>query len=332
MPNSTDPKNLPISTAPASAVSISDLPAFMDPSIQTSGTPSPAPEDTQNEKGKPSFLTVEEPAIPDTSTPAATNSVPNSSPISTPPPVNNTSVSLNTSQNPVGGSTKKIVAILGIVGLVAATVIGVIAVGSNRLKQSSAWDCQNYVFAVSPSGEVTATNGSSHNEPLQKAEVKINGSTVQTFDVPALAAGEHATLGTVNLPSDSYTWEVIGSLDCQNAGNVTAQPSTSPSSSPSLNQISCSSVSAFDINWQPLSSSQLSALQSGDKIRFTVSGNASNGSFDQARFTINGTQRASVIDTKPGSDEFFDEYTIPSDVTNISVEAQVHHVQTDTWY
>lgn len=332
MSDPTDPKNQnTTSDVTANSASGSDLPTFMDPSVQASSSPSPAPEDTQPDEKRPSFLTIEDPnkqAVP-SPTPA-----PNTTSASTPPPINNAPVSLNSSQKPTGGSTKKIAAILGILGLIAATVIGVIAVGSNRLKESSAWDCNKYTFNMTSDGVVSVSNGSSRNEPLQKADVKINDSKVATFDVPALTAGENSTLGTVTVPTGSFTWEVIGTRDCKNGGSYSVQssPSPQPSASPNLNQISCSAVSAYDTNWQQLSPSQLSELKPGEVVRFTVSGTASNGNFDQARFTINGTQRAVVTDTRPGTDEFFDEYTIPNGVTTINVEAQVHHTQTDTWY
>lgn len=87
----------------------------------------------------------------------------------------------------------------------------------------------------------------------------------------------------------------------------------------------CSEVVAYDTEWNVLSSDDLSALSPGDVIRFAVSGSASEGFFDMARFTINGVERDSTSNKVPGSDEFFDEYIVPDGVNSFSVSAQIHH-------
>ncbi len=87
-----------------------------------------------------------------------------------------------------------------------------------------AWDCKNYTFSLSQTGEVTVKNSSSKDEPPQKAQVYINNQLVQTFDVPKLTSGQSATLGTVNLPEGVFSWKVIGTLDCQNSGTLTKGP------------------------------------------------------------------------------------------------------------
>jgi hypothetical protein len=95
---------------------------------------------------------------------------------------------------------------------------------------------------------------------------------------------------------------------------------------PSETTAQCSQVKAFDENWKELSLSELSKKKPGEKIRFTVSGNASSGSFDKALFIINGTQTPEVTQKKPGTNnEFYYEYTIPQNVSSIRVEAKVHH-------
>ena len=71
--------------------------------------------------------------------------------------------------------------------------------------------------------------------------------------------------------------------------------------------------------------SDLAVLAVGDIVRFAVGGSTTAGSFDKARFTINGTLRPEVTTQKPGSNDFFDEYTIPVGVTSFIVKAQIHH-------
>lgn len=95
----------------------------------------------------------------------------------------------------------------------------------------------------------------------------------------------------------------------------------------------CSSVKAYDTNWNLLTSSQLSSLSAGSIIRFSVMGTTSGSSFDKARFTVNGTQGPEVTTQKPNSPgEFYYEYTIPSGVTSFTVTAQIHLQSNDTWY
>lgn len=108
-------------------------------------------------------------------------------------------------------------------------------------------------------------------------------------------------------------------------------PTKSPTPSPTPVLI-CRNIRAFDTNWNELSGSQLSQLKAGDKVRFTVAGDASAGTFDMARFRINSsTFRTPVTQKRPGSDEFYDEYTIPANTFSFSVDAQVHHFESDSW-
>lgn len=87
----------------------------------------------------------------------------------------------------------------------------------------------------------------------------------------------------------------------------------------------CLNIRAFDTNWTELTTAQLSQLKAGDKVRFAVGGTASGGSFDKAKFKINGVERAEVTGKKPDSQEFFDEYTLPAGVTTFTINAQIHH-------
>lgn len=82
---------------------------------------------------------------------------------------------------------------------------------------------------------------------------------------------------------------------------------------------------AYDTNWSALSAEELSEIGPGDTIRFVVAGNTSSGSFTKARFTINGVLRQEVSQKRPGTEEFYDEYTIPADATGLTVDAQIYH-------
>ncbi|MBL7036348.1 hypothetical protein ISR94_00680 [Candidatus Microgenomates bacterium] len=87
----------------------------------------------------------------------------------------------------------------------------------------------------------------------------------------------------------------------------------------------CLNIKAYDINWSPLTSTQLSQLTVGDVVRFTAAGQSPNGTFTKARFTINGILRSEVATKKPSTTEFYDEYTIPAGISTFNIAAQVFH-------
>lgn len=344
-------------TPPAPAA---DLPVFLDPSSsppmpanpaetsETLSSSNPPTVTSVEEPKRPTFMTIEETA-PSAALPSD-NAVTNTA---TQPIQSDDSPSfvVNPSSGGSRGGGKKVAALIGIVGLVAATVIGVVAVGSSRLGQSQAWDCEKYNFNVTQEGVVTIVNGSTRNEPIQKAEIKINGTLVATLDVPALTPGQTATLGNVAVPTNgNFTWEVKGTLDCLDGGSYASttsptpspSPSPTPSGSPSPTPSSppggttttahCGSVKAYNTSWKELTSADLSKLEAGDKVRFAAKGIASSGNFDKARFTINGTVRSEVTQKRSGTDDFYDEYTIPTGVTTFNVKAEVHHQQQNKWF
>lgn len=157
----------------------------------------------------------------------------------------------------------------------------------------------------------------------------------------------------VSIHGRELSWERIGSgPDCKDISNIqiwmgdeptstpTEPPSTptdgpsgtptgtitiTPTEPPTQPTAECSEVKAYNTSWVQLTQEQLDNLNPGNKVRFTVSGSTSEGSFDKARFTINGSQKDPVSTKKPGTEEFYYEYEIPSGVTSFTVDAQVHH-------
>ena len=89
---------------------------------------------------------------------------------------------------------------------------------NQTIERSKAGDCSTYTFSVLPSGQVRVVNNSQYNEPPQNAQVYIDGQLKGTYPVPALAIGGSATIATVDLPKAEFTWEVKGTLLCQNKG------------------------------------------------------------------------------------------------------------------
>lgn len=109
------------------------------------------------------------------------------------------------------------------------------------------------------------------------------------------------------------------------------QPTGTPVVTTPPTTASCSSVSTFDTDWNTLTSTDRSSLKAGDSIYFCVSGSASSGSFDMARFIINGVQQADTSTLKPGTTQspasttYCQSYTIPEKTTTFTVTGQVHH-------
>jgi hypothetical protein len=95
----------------------------------------------------------------------------------------------------------------------------------------------------------------------------------------------------------------------------------------------CVSIKTYDTEWNLLTPAQLSALSAGTVVRFTVSGTATSGIIDKARFGVTakigevneGTPSGEITAKKPGTEEFYYEYTIPAGATSISVKGEIHH-------
>jgi hypothetical protein len=87
----------------------------------------------------------------------------------------------------------------------------------------------------------------------------------------------------------------------------------------------CLAVKAYDTNWTAISAAGLKLLKAGDKIRLTVAGTTSTGTFNKAKFKINGSETAEVTAVKPNTTEFYYEYTIPANVFTFTVDAKINH-------
>lgn len=122
-----------------------------------------------------------------------------------------------------------------------------------------------------------------------------------------------------------------GALEPCTSSTPTPNPSATPTPTPAIS-CQCNQIKAYDTSWNLLTSTQLSALKAGDKVRFAVSGTASSGTIDKSRFTINGGTPRESAAKKANSQEFYYEYTIPTGVTSFSVEAEVHHVGLNQWF
>ena len=113
-------------------------------------------------------------------------------------------------------------------------------------------------------------------------------------------------------------------LWCENNAPPTITPD--PTDKPQV-KAECSEVIAYSTTWELLSNENLNQLSEGDKIRFSVFGSSSSGTFDKARFSVNSISLGETTLKKPGSDEFYIEYAIPAGTTDFTVDAEIHHTE-----
>ncbi len=229
-----------------------------------------------------------------------------------------------------GKSKRKALAtILGLVLLIAGVGTGVYLVGQQQNVSTRAYVCSNYVFEVKQDGEVTIRNGSTQGQPSQDARVYINGNQVATVAVPRVDSGTSRSIGKVAVPSGTaFQWRVEGAVDCETTGENTNNL---------LIETSCGEVLAYDTDWNLLSQSDLSNLSPNETVRFAVTGKTSSGTFEAAKFTINGveqpeTTKNRVVDVRVYTAiEFYMDYVIPSGVDSFQVSAKVKH-SLDGWF
>jgi hypothetical protein len=117
----------------------------------------------------------------------------------------------------------------------------------------------------------------------------------------------------------------------------TETPSVTATPIPQVNA-SCDTLYVYKIegninnpdSWTKLNNDELSQLKAGDTVYFTVVVKTDSGEFTKARFNINGNQLPEVTTTKPGSfpegtKEFYEDYTIPENTIDFSVNAEGYH-------
>lgn len=131
-------------------------------------------------------------------------------------------------------------------------------------------------------------------------------------------------------PSDVVT-EAPCRTECKTGGKwctISAGSCNNSSSPPGTGEnATCQNIAAYSSTWSALTASQLSQLQVGTAVNFCAVGSASSGSFDKARFTINGTLMADTT-TKGSSaaaNDYCQSYTIPADAATFNIKAELHH-------
>lgn len=142
-------------------------------------------------------------------------------------------------------------------------------------------------------------------------------------------AGESACM---DQPNPGYACK-----PCGGGGTTPTNPPSNPTKPPSSPNppssdpvVSCLNVKAYDTSWNVLTLDELNKLKTGDKVRFTVAGTATSGTFSKAKFTINTAVQPETTTKKPSTEEFYIEYTIPINVEDFSINAQIYH-STNGW-
>ncbi len=216
---------------------------------------------------------------------------------------------------------KALFAIIAVIILTITTLSGFILIARPVLFKSNAWNCGAYTFSLTANGSVIVTNNSSSAEPLQRADVFVNNQLVHTFDVPALPAGGSQTLGTVTVPTSTFSWQINGTSDCSNAGRIEITGTS----------YQCQNIKAYSEDGSTAyTASQLSSLTAGSKIRLVAVGSGAVTNYTSVRFTVNGSLLpASTL--KDSNNNYYDSYTIPTGVKDFEITAQLKGSD-GTWY
>lgn len=201
---------------------------------------------------------------------------------------------------------------------------------------SLAGDCSGYTFrsllfecdGSASAGQDGKCEPGYHDGYLSTITDSTGATSINIGSVPACRSRQ-ADLIVVSRPNDGLSGDelpgtprvanfIIRDGDQSNCA-VGGQPSPST-------RAQCGNVVAYDTNWNQLSTTQLSALKAGDKVRFTITGTKTSGAFTKARFKVNQNSAVETILTKPGANEvFYTEYTVPSGVTSFQVGAAIYH-------
>lgn len=118
---------------------------------------------------------------------------------------------------------------------------------------------------------------------------------------------------------------VPGNPPGSNGSNPPSTGTPRPTGTPNPTA-SCQNVKAYSSTWVLLSANDLSHLARGTAINFCVTGTTTAGSFDKARFTINGVGPTETTTRRPGNNDYCTAYTIPATGTTFNITADIHHV------
>ncbi len=140
-------------------------------------------------------------------------------------------------------------------------------------------------------------------------------------DFPNCVPGGYCISATVCTPSVAQYANCVSDSSCF----PTNPPGSSSSPTPVAVAPYCAAITTYDSEWVLISASSRGSITAGSVVNFCVSGATPGGTFDKARFTINGILQAETTTVRPNSTDFCKTYTIPSGTATFNVSAQIHH-------
>lgn len=88
----------------------------------------------------------------------------------------------------------------------------------------------------------------------------------------------------------------------------------------------CQNILAYNNNWVLLTNTQLTQTKAGDQLYYCVTGFANVGTFDKARFTINGVLNPETTLLRPTTTtDYCQAYTVPAAVYDFNIVGEIHH-------
>lgn len=88
----------------------------------------------------------------------------------------------------------------------------------------------------------------------------------------------------------------------------------------------CNMTKTYSTQWTEITPQAFSGLRAGVSVYFCVNGlSNSNTPFDMGRFTINGVLRNQTTLKRPGTNDFCELYTIPTNTYTFKVQGEIHH-------
>lgn len=108
---------------------------------------------------------------------------------------------------------------------------------------------------------------------------------------------------------------------------ATPRPTSQVTITPTSTLIAqCQNILAYNNNWVLMTNTQLTQTRAGQQLYYCTTGYSTSGSFDMARFRINGTLMANTTLRRPGTTaDFCQSYTVPNNVYNFTVVGEMHH-------
>mgnify|MGYP001567649066 FL=1 len=252
---------------------------------------------------------------------------------------------VTTTQKKKFAGGKIIATILGLFILIGGTGAGVFLVGQNQNineeakalnlsgSQKNAYDkCRedsgSQVCACRVAGECTRSDYKDDPQSpvypiVTPAPEKTGG--IYTCMAVGKSGNESASQcigkqngGNCKIREDGETCSYVG-------GSEAADIADTPTNPPTITA-QCQNIKAYSPTWELLTATQLSALTTGSQVNFCAAGSASSGSFDKAKFTINGAVQTETTTVRPSSTDYCQSYVIPTGTTAFNVTAQIHHI------